>query len=383
MRSKHARRLSRVHKKALWIATGAFFVIMLLTFFSSAQKPFASSEVQFTDLSKSGLSVVPASCDSNPPYEHSAGECDVAVSSNCTLSATSAYISPGGTTSLQWHVTQPAVAAFFPASFSGNISPGVGSISSFDGSTIVSPSITTTYLLSGTISVNLPWFGSARTGSAQCQATVGVGTDGGGGSCDAPHQVINGICSCPAGTLSYNNTCVSQCPSGVIQFNNSCVTQCPVGYTQSGTSCIFHSCPAGYQQQGNLCVQSCSVGYYCSGTNLYYRNSSCQASLAQACTYGCSAGACISPPQPGVSLWQVRPTLVRSGDRVNVNWSASNVRSCSVSGSNGDHWSGPSGAQISSPIIAQTVFTLSCVGTDDSALVQSTTVNVIPEFQEI
>jgi len=77
------------------------------------------------------------------------------------------------------------------------------------------------------------------------------------------------------------------------------------------------------------------------------------------------------------------PPLVASGDTVNVNWQVTDVRSCEVTGNNGDAWSGASGAQISSPITAQTIYTLTCIGLDDSTVTRSATVNITPIFQEL
>src|SRR3989344_369182 len=362
--------LFRAHKE--WVFAAVLVAVALLATSFNTQKPFASSEVQFTDPSVRGLAIVPASCPSTP---HDSEVCDVAVSNSCSLSATSDPITAGQSTILQWSVTQPSyLAALFPSSFSGNISPSVGAISTWSGSTAVTPSLTTTYVLNGTIAVAVPWFGTLRTGSTQCQTTVTV-------------QALN----CPAGTYAYNGSCVASCPAGYYQYNGSCVGSCPVGYVpdtdgEGNDICTFDACPSGYEQEGSQCVSTapaCTPVNYCVGTTLWHRDAECTANPIQACSSGCTAGACIGTAAPGVVVWQVRPPLVASGDTVNVNWQVTDVRSCEVTGNNGDAWSGASGAQISSPITAQTIYTLTCIGLDDSTVTRSATVNITPIFQEL
>ncbi|MBI2613056.1 hypothetical protein HYW59_04620, partial [Candidatus Kaiserbacteria bacterium] len=80
------------------------------------------------------------------------------------------------------------------------------------------------------------------------------------------------------------------------------------------------------------------------------------------------------------------PSLVRTGETTNLHWSASNVTACTVTGDNGDSFTGtispePQG-QPSSPINEQTTYTLSCEDDDDNTLTQSTTVNILPVWSE-
>ena len=74
-----------------------------------------------------------------------------------------------------------------------------------------------------------------------------------------------------------------------------------------------------------------------------------------------------------------------------------NVITCSISGTNGDSWSGAaagcdgescyagaSGKQ-SSPIVAQTIYTMQCTGspgTTPASITESATVNLAPIFEE-
>jgi len=150
---------------------------------------------------------------------------------------------------------------------------------------------------------------------------------------------------------------------------------------------------------------SCTPAYFCSGNDLYYRNASCVESLSQSCSYGCSGSACIPPPSIGFTSFsatnisygpftatghlEVKPSLLWSGDTTSVYWNVSNSTSCTVTGTNGDSWSGGfsgSAGRTSSPITSQTSYTLSCAGFSGAApssITETVNVNIIPVFEEL
>jgi hypothetical protein len=85
------------------------------------------------------------------------------------------------------------------------------------------------------------------------------------------------------------------------------------------------------------------------------------------------------------------PSLVRSGSTTNLTWASTNMTKCSVSGNNGDHWptdssdpalQSPTGGETSSPITAQTIFTLTCLSVEGLLNSKSVTVNIAPVFNE-
>ncbi len=132
----------------------------------------------------------------------------------------------------------------------------------------------------------------------------------------------------------------------------------------------------------------------CNGNNIV---DSCTNAVVQSCTSGtiCSAGACITPPPPGDAAFggftghlTAKPALVHAGDTTKVYWNISNVvdSSCSISGGNGDHWSGSafsgSSGKTTKTITSQTIYTLTCTGVDNSTITETATVNIIPVFQE-
>lgn len=159
-------------------------------------------------------------------------------------------------------------------------------------------------------------------------------------------------------------------------FTCNALDECPAGYTLGADGFCTSSSQGGVQ---------CATGYYCQGNDLYYRelqNNSCQSQFIQTCEYGCSGGSCLLAPAPQATL-TASPLLVQRGNTTIVQWSASNVSSCTVTGTNGDSWSGASGNQTTSPITVETTYTLRCTGLDGSILEVERTVSILPVFQEV
>lgn len=79
------------------------------------------------------------------------------------------------------------------------------------------------------------------------------------------------------------------------------------------------------------------------------------------------------------------PSLVSPGKTSNINWSATNVATCTVQGDNGDSWVGtvsPISGETSSPITKKTVYTLTCKTRSNSILTAKATVNILPTWVE-
>lgn len=80
------------------------------------------------------------------------------------------------------------------------------------------------------------------------------------------------------------------------------------------------------------------------------------------------------------------PSLVRAGNTSLINWSASGVVSCTVSGSDGEAWAGiqsPVGGERSVPIMRQTTFTLSCRTALGTTITKVASVSILPSWLEI
>ena len=316
------------------------------------QPSFASLEAGFLDASASGLQIVPASCPSTPDYE---GQCSEPIpppppsGSGCVITATPDTVSSDQETVLSWNTSN---GPLFSVPSGTSIDQGVGPVDA-SGYRAVTPMVTKTYTLSGSWAV--PIIGLS-VGSFSCSTTVTV----------------------------------NACPLGYVSTPTGCVfSACPSGYVLQGSQCVLGACPSGYVRIGNQCVlQQCTR--LCSGSNLV---NSCTGALLQACAYGCSAGGCVAPLPPSILTWDVRPILVQSGTSVRVTWAAENVLSCTVRGTNGDGsgsnatglWNTTSGDMTTTPIIAQTVYSITCpgfAGASPPSATRSTTVNIVPTFQE-
>src|SRR5579864_7522030 len=113
-----SRRVWSLVRRQLLIVLALAFVAFIIWGAASHPAPFSSAEVKFTDLSKSGLAIVPASCPSTPDF---AGQCDGTPppANDCSLVPSSYQISPGQSVTLTWSVNNqlPIVSA--------NIAPDV------------------------------------------------------------------------------------------------------------------------------------------------------------------------------------------------------------------------------------------------------------------
>ncbi len=139
---------------------------------------------------------------------------------------------------------------------------------------------------------------------------------------------------------------------------------------------------------------SCTASYSCSGNTIEYTNTSCQSSPTTTCTAPafCSAGSSVCLyPQPTFMLGghlHAAPDILPKGTPTTLFWDVQNVASCTVSGSDGEYWSGSSSGssgQVTTAINQQVVFTLTCQalsGVTPPSFSESTTVNVLPVFQE-
>ncbi len=313
------------YQLAVWLLLLIAGLCGLSLFISGFTKPFESSELAFTDRSPAGLSIVPASCPSNPHY---AGECGVdgsgpgpagsgspgstppSVSSGnaCVIGLSPSTVVVGGSAVLSWSSNYQIFGIPFPVA--GTISPSPGAVAASGVTTVAPP------------------------GSVNYTGTF------------TPTGSLNGI---PQNWLT------------------------PV--TCSSLLTVLPGTPG---------VAQCAQQNFCVGQDIYQQSTSCTNTFIQRCPYGCANGVCLGP-QPPVGFIRVRPSLLRTGDSTIVEWSASNVSSCVVAENNpliNDSWTGADGVQASSPISGQTVYTLSCAGLDGSTLGRSATVNITPTFDE-
>ena len=140
----------------------------------------------------------------------------------------------------------------------------------------------------------------------------------------------------------------------------------------------------------------CQEQWICNGQTIEHTSPQCAVTSIATCNPPenfCSDGvsSCVYPPTQFISSGgnnghlQIRPQLTRRGGVTNIFWNLDNVSSCTVTGTNGDSWtgdtSGPEG-QTSSPIYDTVVYTLSCTGLDSSIITETANAGVVPVFQE-
>lgn len=353
-----------------------------------------------------------------------------AHTAGCVITATPSTIAAGGNTRLEWSANDPTGQWIGDNQFlanilmptNGSIDNGVGTVP-VQGTRDVRPAQTTTYTLtvqgsflgiipgntitcSTTVTVNAP---PSCTPSYSCSSNgilnscTGEVTQCAGGSTCSNGQCIGGQCIPPPdcrptytcnGDNGIRNSCTGVtaiCPPNSICEDGQCI--CPAGQVVVNGRC---ACPAGQIFQGGLClavVSGCGSPRFVCGTGagtdkVYARTFSnppqCIPSdqFVTRCEWGCANGACALPPLPELTI-TASPTLVERGGRSTITWGALNVRLCNVEGSNNDAWPGITGAELSKPITAVTIYTLRCLGLSGEMLAKEAKVNIIPKWKEI
>jgi hypothetical protein len=220
----------------------------------------------------------------------------------------------------------------------------------------------------------------------------------------------------PTASLTLSPATIGQGQSSTLSWSSTNATSCTISTIGSvGTSgsrsvspaqstTYTGSCtgPGGTAQfnsgSGATLSLSCTPAYSCSGSNIQYTSASCQVSTAASCVAPafCSAGSsqCLYPSisfnqtANNTGHLQIVPQILQAGASAKVYWNVSNASSCSVTGTNGDSWSGlasPTTGQTTAPIQQATVYTLSCTplsGATSSAVSETKTVNITPVFNE-
>lgn len=396
-------RVFRAQRDNMLVAIG---VLALIGAFSMNPATINSSEAKFSDTTAQGFMIVPASCPSNP---HSASECAVppaptGLRITCNAAGTSATINYNPTpnaTSYLFRVDRQD-NPWLPLFCDGRMND------TRPGDICTAPLAVSSWTF--TVTPDKPygiWMHGVNANGN------GPGT-GIAFSCPSPaNQCPNGMditvyptCMCPAGKIQVGITCVDPpivCPNGLnISLYPSCV--CPAPQVQSGSICVppppgtgayppvtlsyvesyppnscwdgsspdpsdgnCPPCPSGYTQVGNTCVPP--------DLNPHF--------VGFPTTKGFNASGHL----------EVRPSLVRSGDKTWVYWNVSNVRDCTVRGTNGDGqsggvWnglgSGAAGVETSA-ITSRTEYTLFCrsrVGGTPATITETRSVNVIPTWYE-
>ncbi|OGG62798.1 hypothetical protein A3C21_00820 [Candidatus Kaiserbacteria bacterium RIFCSPHIGHO2_02_FULL_59_21] len=336
----------------------------------------------------------------------------------CSISVDQNPINQPGGTTLRW---SSANADWFYITNVSYVTPNQSA------STSVAPSQTTTY--NGTV--------SGPGGSGSCSVTLTVNR-----SCTFNGQTIthgNSVTAYQASTVPYGSSCSSQtrtCNDGTLSGSyqySSCSVNSPANCSLDGVTVNHGESRTFYSVQtapsGELCSfatysqsRACTDGSLSGSASFQYASCSCTPTTVYSCSAetivrtvtnsSCSVtvtnpyATCVSPafcssgsavclyPPPSYNAGadgldghlEIRPNIVPTFETALVYWDLSNVSSCSVTGGNGDAWSGASSGasgQETSPILEPTTYTLACEGLDGSTITESVTVQVVPIFQEL
>ncbi len=165
---------------------------------------------------------------------------------------------------------------------------------------------------------------------------------------------------------------------------------CQFSVASAQSMCADGSTPVnGLCPNNNSCTQTGYPRCSADGSSIEYLDSAChpQSNTCQwaAQGYGCSAGACLTPPQPSASF-AISPKLLSPSSTATITWQIGASTACSITASDGDNSSGltGSGSKATAPILGQTVYTLNCAEDLTGQVVppQSITVNIVPGFIE-
>lgn len=376
----------------------AVFLVLALSFATQSSQPFATSEARFADRSADGLSIVPASCPSSPHYR---GQCSVP---SCTLYPSTATPQNGQSITLYWSVTRYATGQASGEdakhTFSGSINNGGGSVSG-SGSAALSGQVTvtaqpyeTTYTLDGVSSYSPAVAGTGGTKHIACSTTVNGARQ--------KYACVNNQCVANSYGPYTTSSCGGICESGGTRYgcvNNQCVVVAGGPYTNAGCNNVCASSQTRY---------SCTTHFQCvlNPSGSYLNAESCLSRCKPSCPADqkWDGTQCVDLPMTfevfdGVAPdgqqfvasghLQALPLLVRVGSTVRLYWNVKNAASCSITGSNGDSWSGSSSGaagNTSSAIQAKTTYTLNCTGRPTATprtVTESVDVNVVPVFQEL
>lgn len=325
----------------------------------------------------------------------------------CTSSLSPTSVNQGSASTLSW-TSQNADVDVYINNF--------GYVSS-SGSASVSPSVTTDYsCIANGSGGSDGWHTASLTVHPSC--TFNGSTVANGSS----------VVAYQASTVAYGTTCASQtrtCSDGILSGTYtyaSCSVAAPANCTLDGVTVNHGSSHTFYSNQlpptGQLCssvsqTRTCTNGtlsgtdgysyasctcapiYSCSGNSVVYTNASCATITVDACVAPafCSPGvsACQFPAPAFETIGTysghltAKPLVVPGGAWTKIFWNVANVSSCTVSGDNGDSWTGASSSidgKKTSNITQRTIYTISCNGLDGSTVEEALTINVLPVFQQ-
>lgn len=170
------------------------------------------------------------------------------------------------------------------------------------------------------------------------------------------------------------------------------VSLAPSDYTAASTNWGWATSPWGWVAF-NISPPPCenSPDYQCiNPTTTQYRLPYCTTTTV-ACEWGCNgaSGQCEAPPEGAQGCISINSAScaapqssarMRKGATASIYWNTTDTTSCTVTGSNGETYTGTSGTRTTLPITQTTTFNLNCDGGVVTGQVQAA---VLPTFIEI
>lgn len=198
-----------------------------------------------------------------------------------------------------------------------------------------------------------------------CYANGYGGSDGWHGAILYVNAPSN--CTAPWGSTVNHGSSVTAYQASTVPYGSTCNSQtrtCSNG-TLSGSyayaTCIVNDPPP-------TCTPSTS--YTCSGQSIIQTDvaADCEETettldtcdLPEFCTAG-SATCLYTAPSGNITA---SPRLVASGKTTTISWTTTDAESCTVSGTNGDTWTGTNASRTSSPITQVVYYTIQCDDAD-------------------
>lgn len=305
--------------------------VLALSFTSHTSAPFTSAEVHFADASKSGLSIVPASCESGIAHESfvyngvftTECSCPAGTTFAMTTHPTYGFQTPTCVPNVCTG-TDPANATMCTGDNTALSSNTAKTLAASCGTPKCEFTCNSGYVKSGNTCIPIVY---TCTGTDPANATLCSGDDTGlsadtaksvATSCGTPKCEF----TCNSGYVKSGNTCIPACTAGQVWNGSACVSACPAGQTWDGTACVS-ACPTGQTWNGSTCVPTCPEGQTWNGS---------------ACVSMCSAGqvwdgtACITPAFSCTGSVPTNSTLC-AGDNVGLtaDMPRTLVASCSAS----------------------------------------------------
>ncbi len=204
-------------------------------------------------------------------------------------------------------------------------------------------------------------------------------------NCSLPGTPSGGVVNGPYCSSGYTGTCDYTCNNGTWTENSPSTCTAALSCTSStagGGTCTSLPTPT---PSGSSASGTCVSGYTGAGAG-------------DSCSYTCENGVWTlpysgcTPLPPATVTISASPTRVKAPGSSTIIWSASSVTGCSITKNGSSSWTtkqptsseenGTPQTITDNGITSQSIYVITCTGQDGGTAAASTTVNIVPIFQE-